>query len=105
MTENRFEVEGYETEAKLSRIIEELGLGENFTVYEEDKEFFEELESAEYITDSRGDDWTRGDDYAIACENEGELFFIYVDYHNLQIETYIEDTDLAFLKEVERIRG
>jgi hypothetical protein len=100
------------TEAKLNGIIEELGLPKEYKILEEDVDFFEELESIKYITDSRDDDWTQGDDYIIACETtilfaskkEDLLFYVYVDCGNLHIKLNLAYLDLEFLEKVERIR-
>jgi hypothetical protein len=100
------------TEAKLNGIIEELGLPKKYTILEEDADFFKELESVRYITDSKGNDWTQGDNYIIACETtilfaskkEDLLFYVYVDCGNLHIELNLADMDLEFLEKVEEIR-
>jgi len=73
-----------------------LGLkDENFTICEDDMDFLEFFEEYEIITDFKRDNWSKGDDYIVAMSDDNnELFFLYIDYHNLEICKYVEDIDL-----------
>jgi len=74
---------------------EALGLN-NFTICNDDMDLLELFKEYEIITDLKRDNWSKGDDYLVAMldDNDDELFFLYVDYHNLEICKYVEDIDL-----------
>ena len=75
----------------MNKILKALGLNEDiFSIYEDDIEFFEENEF-EQLAEYKNENWSKGDDYTIACLTEdNELFFVYVDAHSLTIYVFEE---------------
>jgi len=65
-----------------------------FRIADDDKEFFEYSEEYTEITEFKGENWSKGDDYIVAClDDEDDLFFAYIDGHSSTIYAFTEKSD------------
>jgi len=76
---------------KIKVFVDEIAPDKRFTISEDSIDILNEIKNFEFITEFKGEDWSKGDDYTVAILGDKDLYLVYVDYHSLELSIHDND--------------